>query len=244
MSHAASPEPNGSPSAASLIALDDVSVRFGDVTALDRVTMRVGRGEFIALVGSNGSGKTTLLRTLHGLLRHAGRRSVAAEAGRQAMVFQRPFLIHLSVRNGLRLALWLAGVPRAQWDERIAQALQRVGLQGLERRPARALSGGQQQRLALAGAWAVRPRVLFLDEPTASLDPTAKQEVEQLLAGFAAEGMTLVMSTHNLGQAKRLASRLIYLEAGAIHADLPTPEFFTSGRLNGRAQQFLKGEMT
>lgn len=225
-----------------LISLADVSVRFGDVQALDRVTMGVGRGEFIALIGPNGSGKTTLLRTLHGLLRHGGRRSVDAGLGRQAMVFQRPFVIHLSVRNNLRLALWLAGVPRALWDERTAQALARVDLEGLERRPSRALSGGQHQRLALARAWAVKPQLLFLDEPTASLDPTAKQEVESVLASFAAEGMTLVMSTHNLGQAKRLASRVIYLEAGAIHADLPTPEFF-NGRLQGPAQRFLKGEM-
>ncbi|HRP29794.1 MAG TPA: ATP-binding cassette domain-containing protein, partial [Burkholderiaceae bacterium] len=162
--------------------------------------------------------------------------------GRQAMVFQRPFVIHLSVRNNLHLALWLAGVPRAMWNERSADALRRVDLQGLEQRPSRALSGGQQQRLALARAWAVKPQLLFLDEPTASLDPTAKHEVEAVLASFAAEGMTLVMSTHNLGQAKRLASRVIYLEGGAIHADLPTPEFF-NGRLQGPAQRFLKGEM-
>jgi tungstate transport system ATP-binding protein len=157
-------------------------------------------------------------------------------------VFQRPFVMRLSVLNNLRLALWLAGVPRDQWDERNAAALQRVALQGLEQRPARALSGGQQQRLALARAWAVQPALLFLDEPTASLDPTAKREVEALLAGFAADGMTLVMSTHNLGQAKRLASRVVYLEDGEIHADLPTAQFF-NGRLQGRAQQFLKGEM-
>ena len=226
----------------SLIALDDVSVRFGEVQALEGVTLRVGRGEFIALVGANGSGKTTLLRTLHGLLRHGGRRSVEAGAGRQAMVFQRPFVIHLSVRNNPRLALWLAGVPRAQWDERTAQALRRVGLHGIEQRASRALSGGQQQRLALARAWAVRPQLLFLDEPTASLDPAAKHEVEEVLASFAAEGMTLVMSTHNLGQAKRLASRVVYLEGGAIHADLPTQEFF-NGRLQGPAQRFLKREM-
>ncbi|MBE2242635.1 MAG: phosphate ABC transporter ATP-binding protein [Burkholderiaceae bacterium] len=225
-----------------LIALDDVSVRFGDVRALEGVTMNVERGDFIALLGPNGSGKTTLLRTLHGLLKHSGRRSVSSGFGRQAMVFQRPFVIHLSVRNNLRLALWLAGVPRAQWDERIAQALRRVDLTGIEHRPSRALSGGQQQRLALARAWAVKPQLLFLDEPTASLDPTAKHEVEAVLASFAAEGMTLVMSTHNLGQAKRLASRVIYLEGGAIHADLPTPEFF-NGRLQGPAQRFLKGEM-
>ena len=225
-----------------LIALDDVSVRFGSVQALDHVTMRVGHGEFIALVGSNGSGKTTLLRTLHGLLKHSGKRSAGSGLGRQAMVFQRPFVIHLSVRNNLRLALWLAGVPRALWNERSAQALHRVGLQGLEQRPSRALSGGQQQRLALARAWATKPQLLFLDEPTASLDPTAKHEVEEVLASFAAEGMALVMSTHNLGQAKRLASRVIYLEAGVVHADLPTPEFF-NGRLQGPAQRFLKGEM-
>ena len=225
-----------------LISLDAVSVRFGDVQALDRVTLNVGRGEFIALIGPNGSGKTTLLRTLHGLLKHSGKRSAGSGLGRQAMVFQRPFVIHLSVRNNLRLALWLAGVPRALWNERSVQALHRVGLQGLEQRPSRALSGGQQQRLALARAWAVKPQLLFLDEPTASLDPSAKHEVEEVLASFAADGMTLVMSTHNLGQAKRLASRVIYLEAGVVHADLPTPEFF-NGRLQGPAQRFLKGEM-
>jgi tungstate transport system ATP-binding protein len=225
----------------SLIALRDVSVRFGNVRALKQVSMRVDRGDFLVLVGSNGSGKTTLLRVLHGLLAHDGERELAAGALRQAMVFQRPFLMRLSVSNNLRLALWLGGVPRAAWPERCDAALRRVGLQGLEQRPARALSGGQQQRLALARAWAVQPQLLFLDEPTASLDPSAKREVEALLAGFAADGTTLVMSTHNLGQAKRLASRVIYLEDGQIHADLPTDDFF-NGRLTGRAQQFLKGE--
>ena len=227
----------------SLVSLHDVSVQFGDVLALRGVTLRIERGEFVALVGANGSGKTTLLRALHGLLRHRGRRDVGANAPVQAMVFQRPFLMRLDVLNNLRLALWLAGVPRRERAQRIADSLQRVGLQGLERRPARALSGGQQQRLALARAWAVRPHLLFLDEPTASLDPTAKREVEALLAGFAADGVTMVMSTHNLGQAKRLATRVVYLEDGEIHADLPTQAFF-NGPLEGRAQQFLRGEMT
>ena len=226
----------------SLVSLQDVSVQFGEVLALRGVSLRIERGEFVALVGSNGSGKTTLLRTLHGLLGHRGRRVVDASAGTQAMVFQRPFLMRLNVLNNLRLALWLGGVPRRDWALRIAAALQRVGLQGLERRPARALSGGQQQRLALARAIAVQPHLLFLDEPTASLDPTAKREVEALLAGFAADGMTLVMSTHNLGQAKRLATRVVYLEDGVVHADLPVERFF-NGPLDGPAQHFLKGEM-
>ncbi|MBS0433419.1 MAG: phosphate ABC transporter ATP-binding protein [Proteobacteria bacterium] len=225
-----------------MLYLRDVSVRFGQVQALRQVSISVARGELIALVGPNGSGKTTLLRAMHGLLRMQGTRTVGPQAQRQAMVFQRPFMMRLSVRNNLRLALWLAGVPRAQWNERSAAALARVSLQGLEERPARALSGGQQQRLAIARAWSVQPTLLFLDEPTASLDPTAKKEVEALLAGFAADGMTLVMSTHNLGQAKRLASRVVYLEDGEIHADLPTAQFF-DGALQGRARQFVKGEM-
>ena len=226
-----------------LVELRDVTVQFGAVRALYGASLSIQRGEFVVLLGSNGSGKTTLLRVLHGLVAHQGQRHQLCDAPRQAMVFQRPFLMRLSVLNNLRLALWLGGVPRTAWADRCWAALRRVGLQGLERRPARALSGGQQQRLALARAWVVQPQLLFLDEPTSSLDPSAKREVEALLAGFAAEGMTLVMSTHNLGQAKRLATRVVYLEGGEIHADLPVHEFF-NGRLQGRAQQFLKGELT
>ena len=225
----------------SLIALCDVSVNLGGVLALQGVSLRVERGDVLALVGANGSGKTTLLRVLHGLLRHQGRRDLGPDALPQAMVFQRPFLLQLSALNNLRLALWLAGVPRGEWATRIRESLQRVELDGLQRRPARALSGGQQQRLALARALAGRPRLLFLDEPTANLDPHAKREIEALLAALAADGMTLVMSTHNLGQAKRLATRVVYLEGGRIHADLPTAAFF-GGPLSGPAQLFLKGE--
>jgi tungstate transport system ATP-binding protein len=226
-----------------LLSLEDVSVRFGDVQALRDITLVVQRGDFVALVGANGSGKTTLLRALHGVVAHRGTRRVeGAAALRQAMVFQRPFVLRLSVWNNLRLALWLAGVPWAEHTKRGTEALARVGLAGLEQRPARALSGGQQQRLALARAWGVQPDILFLDEPTASLDPSAKKEVEALLEGFAADGMTIVMSTHNLGQAKRLASRVVYLDAGQVQADLPTHWFF-SDALQGRAEKFTKGEL-
>ena len=227
---------------APLLSLREVSVRFGAVQALRSVTLEVHRGEFVALVGANGSGKTTLLRALHGMLALQGTRFVADPRATQAMVYQRPFMLRSSAVNNLRLALWLAGVPRVAWPASCERALRRVGLQGCADRPARALSGGQQQRLALARAWAVQPAVLFLDEPTASLDPTAKKEVETLLAGFAADGMTLVMSTHNLGQAKRLASRVIYLDEGEIRVDLPVEGFFMEGP-EGRAHLFVKGEM-
>ena len=186
-----------------------------------------------------------LLRLLHGVVAHTGTREVLRPAGVQAMVFQRPFLLRLSVWNNLRVALWLARRDTAAASATSAreQALRRVGLGALRDRPARSLSGGEQQRLALARGWAVRPDILFLDEPTASLDPSAKKEVEALLAGFAADGMTLVMSTHNLGQAKRLASRVVYMDDGRIDTDLPTREFFGAGT-PGRADLFLKGELS
>jgi tungstate transport system ATP-binding protein len=119
-----------------------------------------------------------------------------------------------------------------------------VGLEQLAERRARELSGGQQQRLALARAWALRPDLLLLDEPTASLDPGAKREVEALIAGFADEGMTLAMSTHNLGQAKRLATQVAYLEEGRIVARGTTDWFFNDPGLPAAAQQFLKGELS
>ena len=229
--------------AQALLCVCDASVRFGGVQALRFVSLQVNRGDFIALIGANGSGKTTLLRLLHGLLAFEGEREVLDAQALQVMVFQRPFMLRLSVWNNVVLALWLARVPRAQHAARGAQALQRVGLSALRDRPARALSGGEQQRLALARAWAVQAQIVFLDEPTANLDPSAKKEIEALLAGFRADGLTLVMSTHNLGQAKRLATRVVYLDRGEVRVDLPTARFFAD-HVDGRASLFLKGELS
>jgi tungstate transport system ATP-binding protein len=226
---------------APLLGLAGASVRFGSFAALKDVDVEIRRGEFVALVGSNGAGKTTLLHALHGLLPLSGTRRVAGDVS-QAMVFQRPFMLRLSVLNNVRIALWLAGVPQAERAARARDALARAGLADRADRPARTLSGGQQQRLALARAWATRPDVLFLDEPTSNLDPAAKKEIEAMLAAFAADGMTLVMSTHNLGQAKRLATRVVYLDRGEVRLDLPTAQFFGPSA-DERARLFLKGEL-
>ena len=233
---------------APLIRLQDAGVHFGTQAALRDITLALNRGDRIALVGANGSGKTTLLRLLNGLLAPStGQRLLGADgapAPVTAMLFQRPFLLNFSVQRNLQLALWLAGVPAADRAARCQGALQRVGLQAFATRPARTLSGGQQQRLALARAWAVQPDILFLDEPTASLDPSAKREVEMLIDEFGRSGMSLVMSTHNLGQAKRLASRVLYLDAGRLLADLPIDQFFDHrSTLPPEAAQFLKGEL-
>ena len=228
-----------------LLAARDVDVYFGSVHALRQVTVNIHAGERVALVGANGSGKSTLLRLLHGLVpASAGTVRLPGATARQAMLFQRPHMLRASAQTNVALALWLRGTRWAQARADALQALQRVGLESLAGRNARTLSGGQQQRLAMARAWALQPDMLVLDEPTASLDPTAKREVETLVADFAAQpGMTLVFSSHNLGQVKRLASRVLYLEQGRLLADLPVHDFF-HGSLPEEARLFLKGELS
>ncbi len=234
-----------------VVKLFDVGKRYGrglgGVQALSDVTLQIEAGERIALVGANGCGKSTLLRLLHGLTQPSAGQVVADPAVRQAMLFQRPQLLRLSVQTNLALGPWLAGTPWAQARAQALIALQRVGLLELATRNARHLSGGQQQRVALARAWALQPQVLLLDEPTASLDPQAKRDVEALIHEFAHQSpaMTLVFSSHNLGQVKRLASRVIYLEGGRVLADLPVQEFFNGTVLPSQypaAHQFVKGE--
>jgi tungstate transport system ATP-binding protein len=242
---AALPGPQARPGP--LLSLQAAGVRFGAVTALQPTSLELHRGERLALVGANGSGKTTLLRLMHGLLPCAqGQRQLhALPAGglpRQAMLFQKPFLLSLSAQANVNLALWLRGIPAAQRRLRARQALQRVGLLAHASQRATTLSGGQQQRLALARAWALQPDMLLLDEPTASLDPSAKREVETLIAELADEGLTVVLSSHNLGQVKRLASRVIYLDAGRALVDAPVERFFGGG-LPPELDRFLKGEL-
>jgi tungstate transport system ATP-binding protein len=242
--------PLNPPVSQTLISLHEADVSFGPTPALRGVTMALRRGDRLMLVGANGSGKTTLLRLLHGLLapvvsgsRQAHALMPEGRAASGAMVFQRPFLMSLSVRWNVLLGLWLHGVPAVEREPRCRQALQRVGLASLASRRARELSGGQQQRLALARAWALQPDILFLDEPTASLDPGAKREVEALVQDFAADGVTLVMSTHNLGQARRLGTRVAYLEAGTLVVDRVVEDFFAGDDLPDPARQFLRGEL-
>ncbi|TXT37873.1 MAG: tungstate transport system ATP-binding protein [Comamonadaceae bacterium] len=240
------------PRTAPLFELASASVHFGPparaVRALSDVTLHIHPGERVALVGANGCGKSTLLRLLHGLVEPtAGQRhSVPNQA--QAMLFQKPHLMRLSVQTNIALGLWLRSTPWGTAKVKALEALARVGLSGLALRSARKLSGGQQQRVAMARAWALQPQVLLLDEPTASLDPHAKREVEALIEEFSSghDAMTLVFASHNLGQVKRLASRVIYLEQGRVLADLPVNDFFSGPLLQQQypaAHLFVKGEL-
>lgn len=246
-----------------LLNLHGVSRRFGNIGALADVQLQVKPGERIALVGANGSGKSTLLRLMHGLLAPSAGALERAPMLRCAMLFQRPHMLRLSVLANVALGLWLQGRAWADAKAQAKAALRRVGLEDLAARNARTLSGGQQQRLALARAWACQPQLLLLDEPTASLDPHAKREVEALIAGWsvavpAGPGMgqasnqhisrdlSLVFASHNLGQVKRLAQRVIYLEHGRVLADLPVRDFFDAVRLSKTHPEvhlFLQGEL-
>jgi tungstate transport system ATP-binding protein len=158
------------------------------------------------------------------------------------MVFQNPVMLRRSALANVVYALAINGVPRAQRVARAEQALARVGLDGIARRPARALSTGEQQRLALARAWALEPEVLFLDEPTASLDPAATRAVEQAIDGVHQSGAKVVMTTHDLGQAHRLADEVLFLHHGRLVESGPAADFFAAPR-SREAAAFLEGEL-
>ena len=235
-----------------LLSIHAASVRLSRQTgaqlALSQVSLRIAAGERIALVGANGSGKSTLLRLINGLLLPVQGQVHAQSGVSQAMLFQRPHMLRLSVLRHVALGLWLRGTPWTAARAQALQALQRVGLADLAERAARTLSVGQQQRVAMAQALAMEPALLLLDEPTASLDPHAKREVEALMEDFSRSHpqAAMVFASHNLGQVKRLAQRVVYLEGGRVLADLPVADFFNPAVLQSRspsAHLFTQGEL-
>ncbi|HQW37379.1 MAG TPA: ATP-binding cassette domain-containing protein [Usitatibacteraceae bacterium] len=219
-----------------------VSVVLGGVRALDGLDLVLEPGLRTVVLGPNGAGKSVLLRTLHGLIAPTAGTVSWSRPVRQAMVFQRPVMLRRSALANLRYALAVNGVAEPERSSRAAAALARVGLERIADRPARVLSGGEQQRLALARAWALRPGILFLDEPTASLDPGATAEVERVIASIAAEGTRLVMTTHNLGQARRLADEIVFIHAGRAAERTAADRFFDQPASN-EARLFLQGEL-
>jgi tungstate transport system ATP-binding protein len=160
----------------------------------------------------------------------------------QAMVFQRPVLLRRSTAANIKYVLHARGIPRRRRRAMVTETLEQAGLLALAERPARVLSGGEQQRLALARAWALKPQVLFLDEPTASLDPAATQAVEALLDHIQHTGTKIIMTTHDLGQARRLADEILFLHHGRLVEHTPATVFFTAPR-SPEAAAFLEGRL-
>ncbi|MBX9847549.1 MAG: ATP-binding cassette domain-containing protein [Xanthobacteraceae bacterium] len=229
------------------IVLQDISYRVRDVAILDRVSLELAPGSPTVLIGPNGGGKTTLMRVAMGLIEPtAGQVSFGGRIGapptRRAIVFQRPVMLRRSVAGNLGYALASAGIARADRAARVRELLNTVGLAGFGERSARRLSGGEQQRLALARALARDPEVLFLDEPTASLDPAATKAVEDVISGIAAHGIKVVMSTHDLGEARRLAGEIVLIHRGRVVESSPAQEFFANPKTE-EARRFVSGEL-
>jgi tungstate transport system ATP-binding protein len=229
------------------IVLEDVIVRAREVTILDHVSLVLAGEAPTVLVGPNGAGKTTLLRLAMGLISPArgrvtwgGRENVAPT--HRAIVFQRPVMLRRSAAGNIRYALAAAGVPRATRDARVDELLALIGLAGLGHRPARKLSGGEQQRLALARALAKEPQVFFLDEPTASLDPASTKAIEDVVRAVAARGVKVVMSTHDLGEARRLGGEVVLMHRGRIIERAPSDAFFAAPSTE-EGRRFIGGEL-
>lgn len=197
------------------------------------------------IIGPNGAGKSLFLRLCHGLIKPTEGRVVwgAPKASmRQAMVFQRPVMLRRSVTANIDYALALHKTPISERADIITDVLNKTGLSRLADADARLLSGGEQQRLALARAWALQPEVLFLDEPTASLDPSASYQIEELVAAIHAQGTKIIMTTHDLGQAQRMGDEVLFLHRGRLLEKAPAQQFFTAPQ-NDLAQAFVKGEL-
>lgn len=227
------------------LRLADVSFFAGGRAIIERVSLALEAGPSTIILGANGAGKSVLMRLMHGLLAPTSGRvawNASGERRRQAMVFQRPVMLRRSALANIAYALKAARVSAADRERLALEALDEVGLRHAAQRPARVLSGGEQQRLALARAWALHPEVLFLDEPTANLDPGATREIETVIRAFDAAGTKIVMSTHSLGQARRLGDEVIYLHQGRVLERAPIEKFFPQPA-SPEAAAFVKGEL-
>ncbi len=227
------------------LEVSDLAVTLGGRVVLDGIAFRIDAPRRVVVLGANGAGKSVLLRTLHGLVapsRGEVRWGPGARQGRQGMVFQRPVMLRRSAQANVTYALAVNGVPRRDRPARATLALDRVGLRGCAHAPARTLSVGEQQRLALARAWALDPQVLLLDEPTASLDPASTAQIEAIIDEIHAAGTGILMSTHNLGQARRVADEILLVHGGRVTELTPADEFFRRPR-SAEGAAFLEGEL-
>ncbi len=222
----------------------DLCLRFGDMAALDAVSFDLRPTGCTVILGPNGAGKSLLLKLLHGLIMPTSGRiewggSVPSDVThRQAMVFQKPILLRRSVSANIEFVLKARGRKAADCN----RLLDHVGLLHKARQPARLLSGGEAQRLALARALATEPEVLLLDEPTASLDPASVLAIEKIVSEASARGVRIVLVTHDIGQARRLADDVLFLSGGQVLEHAPADQFFPEPRCQA-ARDYLQGKL-
>ncbi len=230
------------------LCVADLTFSAGGANLIDGISFTLEAGPRTIVLGPNGAGKSLLLRLCHGLIAPSGGAVTWQGANRsdparhQAMVFQRPVMLRRSVSANVEYALGLRGVSHSARKAKIDEVLSHTGLQRFAHTPARVLSFGEQQKLALARAWALNPQVLFLDEPTASLDPAGTRAVEQIIAAIHAAGTKIVMTTHDLGQARRLGDEILFLHQSKLIEKTEAHSFFERPTSN-LGQAFLNGDL-
>jgi len=234
------------------LALEDVSFEIGGVRLIKDMNCRFEAGPRSVIIGPNGAGKSLFLRLCHGLIQPTagvvrchgpGSGPGGTQAGdAQAMVFQRPIMLRRSAAANVDYALKLKGHARVERAEIVDEILGRCGLRRHRDQPARVLSFGEQQKLALARAWALKPQVLFLDEPTASLDPAATHAVEEIVQAIHDAGTRIILTTHDLGQARRLGDEVLFLHRGRLLERAEAGRFFEAPE-NDLAQAFVRGDL-
>ena len=249
MAASAPPADTGAPPPPALLSARGLCFDAGGKRLIDGVDIDIRPGRRTVVMGANGAGKSLLLRLLHGLIRPTAgevfwRGRPLNREGRlaQAMVFQRPVLLRRSALANLRFALSVRGLSGPERAAREAEALERSRLGGLAGRPARVLSGGEQQRLAVARALACAPGLLFLDEPTASLDPGSTRAIERLVREAHESGVAIVLVTHDTGQARRLGDDLVFLHGGRVVETGRAPDVLDAPRSES-ARAWLEGRL-
>lgn len=212
------------------------------------VSFSLAAGTRTVIMGPNGAGKSLILRLCHGLLKPSDGKidwagpDAKGTVKRHAMVFQRPVLLRRTARANLIHALSVAGVSQGERQARADAALGHFSLTDLADRPARLLSGGEQQRLAIARAWALKPQLMFLDEPTSALDPAATKAIEEMIETIQADGVKIVMTTHDVGQARRIADEVLFLHHGHLLEQTPAEPFFAEPKTE-EARAFIRGDL-
>ena len=215
---------------------------------LNDVTLSIESNEVTVILGPNGAGKSLLLRSAHGLETPSkgslqwNTHNPQPQHSWRAYIFQKPVLLRRSVRANLEYVLSLHNINKANYASLINSALDHTGLSQLADRSARVLSGGEQQRLNIARAWVLQPKVILLDEPTAELDPNGTAAIERLIKTIAQQGTKIIMSTHDLGQAHRLANDIVFLHQGRLVEHTPANSFFEQPQ-SKMAQDFIAGKL-
>ena len=230
------------------LQLKEVSYASKGVTLIDAINLEVSSHGLTIILGHNGSGKSLLLKLLHGVIKpnsgeiNWNQYKPLTNQYWRTFLLQRPTFFNRSVIYNIAFVLQIAGIPKQEHQERCEQALEICGLKEISHRKTHLLSGGEMQKLSLARAWVLHPSVILLDEPTVALDPPSVLGFESIIQNFKQTGTKVIMTTHDLSQAKRLADEIVFIDRGKILEQSEADQFF-AGPASSQAQKFISGKL-